>query len=518
MAYVGKIVLNGKEARNKLIAGADFLADCVKSTLGPFGANAVMEKKLRVTNDGFSIASEITLSDEVEDLGLRVFREACTKTNDEAGDGTTTAMVIAQAVLKEAVSRLGDDQVIGSRLRTTEIVRTIEQEREQVEAELVQMAKPIESEEELINSAIVSVEDKELGELIGKTQWELGKDGVILAEESSLHTCSVEKIQGIRTDNGFATSLIVNDEEKQQLVLDKAFVILTNYNIQTLTPLKDLLEQMGQQANAGALPTNNVVIIASAFTDEAVMLCMKNIQSGALKIYPISAPYVDQTQVMKDIESVVGGRFISYEANKLEDTQRSDIGFATRIIAKRFETVITGPEDEQATERVHARVKELEDKLEGSESEFEKGNLRSRIAQLTSGFAILKIGASSEVERKRLKDKADDAVNAVRAAFQEGTVPGAGLAYKKAVESLPDGSILKKALEAPYNQIMSTAPSGFEIEEWVRDPLKVVRIALKRACSVAGDLATASIAIATERDRGCAHGVRSSGPGAVHSE
>lgn len=515
MAYIGKIVLSGKEARNKLVKGADFLADAVKSTLGPFGANAVMEKKLRVTNDGFSIASEITLSDEIEDLGLRVFREACTKTNDEAGDGTTTAMVVAQAVLKEAIGRLGDENVIGSKVPTTEIVRMIESDRNLIEEKLKEMAKDIESEKEIINSAIVSVEDQELGELIGKTQWELGKDGVIIAEESNNRSCSVERIQGIRTDNGFATSLIVNDEEKQHLALDNTLVILTNYNLQDLNPLKDVLEKISTQVAAGSIPTNNVVIIASSFTDHAVMVCMQNIKTGSLKIYPVSAPYVDQTQVMKDIEAVVGGKFINYEESKLEHMTIADVGFATKLIAKRFETIITGKEDDYTNTRVQMRVSELQDKYEGSESEFEKGNLRSRIAQLTSGFAILKIGANSEVERKRLKDKADDAVNAVRAAFQEGTVPGAGLAYKIAAESLPDDSVLKRALNAPYDQIMSTAPTGFIIEDWVRDPLKVMRIALERACSVAGDLATASIAIAAERDRGCAHGAKPSGPGAV---
>lgn len=515
MAYIGKVVLKGKEARDKLISGANFVADAVKSTLGPFGMNAVMEKKLKVTNDGFSIASEITLNDEIEDLGLRVFREACSKTNDEAGDGTTTAMVLAQAILKEGVRLLGDEDIIGGKIPTTELVRKIEAERVIVTEALTAAATPIETEEQLINSAIVSVEDKDLGTLIGKTQWELGKDGVLLAEETTAHECSVEKIQGIRTDNGFATSLIVNDEEKQQLSLENALVILTNNVFRDLKPVQALLEQVQQRIKSGALQTNKIVIVARSFTDEAVAICMKNIQNGVLMIYPVSAPYVDQTQVMKDIEAVVGGRFINYEESSLEDMQVSDIGFASKVIAKRFETIITGREDEKTIESVKARVAELQDKLAGSESEFEKGMLRSRIAQLTSGFAILKIGANSEVERKRLKDKADDAVNAVRAAFQEGTVPGAGMAYINAIESLPEGAILKKALTAPYDQIMSTAPSGFVVEDWVRDPLKVMRIALERACSVAADLATASIAIATERDRGCGHGGKS-GPGAVH--
>lgn len=516
MAYVGKIVLEGEDARTKLAAGRKLLRKTVGRTLGPYGVNAVTEKKLRITNDGYNIASELTLNDEIEDLGLRISREACNKTNEIAGDGTTTTVVLHDAISDELESRMGGkDGVIGNRIPTASLVKQVHDECAIVVEALKEQAQEISSEEELVNSAVVSVEDQELGELIGKTQWELGKDGVIIAEETTNRVCSVEKIQGIRTDNGFATSLIVNNEEKQELMLQDTLVLLTNYNITDLKPFEGILEQIVAGAKSGSFKTNNLVIIASAFTDEAVQICMQNIRNEALKIYPISAPFLDQTQVMKDIESVVGGRFINYEDSMLKDTQIVDFGFASKVIARRFETIITGREDETVSERVEKRIQDLQEKLEGSESEFEKTNIRSRLAQLTSGFALLKIGANSEVERKRLKDKADDAVNAVKAAFQEGTVPGAGLAYKTASESLPDGSILKRALAAPYEQIMSTAPSDFVVEDWVRDPLLVMRVALENACSVSGDLATASIAIATERDRGCAHNGKASGPSGV---
>ncbi len=491
---MNKIVQVGVEARNNLIKGANYLADAVKSTLGPYGANAAMEKGNRITNDGVTIAREIWLKDEIENRGICILREAAIKTNDEAGDGTTTAITLAQAILKEAVNRLPSGKNIIGGATPAEIIRTIEKERKEVTEKLQAMAVKIDSKEQLIESALVSVENKELADLIGTAQWELGENGMLIAEESAERECSVEKVYGVRIDNGFGTSVAINNVEKQALEVNEVRTILTNHTVTNLNPLVSILEQLQK------IGVNKVAIIARAFTEQAIRDCMENTKRG-YNIFPINAPYTDQNEVMKDLAVVLGGTYINTETRELDSLQLSDVGYAERIVAKRYSAVLTGKNDEKAKERVEKRTTEINQAIKGSMSDFEKRQLRERLAQLSSGFAIVKVGATSEVERKYKKDKCDDAVNAVRAALQEGVVKGAGVAFKEISESLPDTYILKKPLLAIYEQIMSTAPSGFMIEDWVRDPVKVLRIALEKACSVSGTFATTLIAIASENPK-----------------
>ena len=267
---------------------------------------------------------------------------------------------------------------------------------------------------------------------------------------------------------------------------------MTNHTIQTILPLKPIYEQLYKQGSG------HFVIMAKAFSDQAIFECMENAKNGYL-IAPINAPYTDQAEIMKDLASVLGATFYDQETHMLEDAQLSDVGFASKLVAKRWEAIITGRITEQTQQLVDKRVEELKDKLAGEVSDYEKRNLGQRISQLTNGFSVIKIGGISETERKYLKDKADDAVNAVRAAYQEGVVPGAGLAFKNIAKDLPDTYILKRPLQAINDQIMSTAPNGWVVPEWVKDPVKVLRIALDEACSVAGHLATAHGAIVSER-------------------
>lgn len=491
---MNKIVAVGVEARDRLVKGANFLASAVSSTLGPYGSNCAMEKGNRITNDGVSIAREIWLKDEIENRGVTILREAAIKTNDEAGDGTTSSITLAQAILKEAIARLPKGKGIIGGQTPAEINRQIENERKEITKKLEDMAVKIETKEQLIDSALVSVENKELAELIGTVQWELGKDGILIAEETAERECSVEKVFGVRIDNGFGTSVAINNVEKQSLEVNDVRTILTNHTIQNFEPIIDVLTQLQRTG------VDKVVIIARAFTEDAIRTCMENTKKG-FKIFPINAPYTDQNEVMKDLESVLGGTYINTETRELASMQLSDIGVAERIVAKRYSAILTGKNDEKAKERVGLRVKEIKTAIKGSLSEFEKKQLNARLAQLVSGFAIVKVGATSEVERSYKKDKCDDAVNAVRAALQEGVVAGAGLAFKQISESLPDTYILKKPLMSIYEQIMSTAPSDFKIEPWIRDPVKVLRIALEKACSVAGTFATTTIAIANERPK-----------------
>lgn len=487
---LNRIVLHGAQARTKLAKGADYLADCVKGTLGPFGHNFFLDKRNAITNDGVKIAQEIVLDDEVENRGAIALREAAVKTNDQVGDGTTSAITLAQAIYRTASKKLQAPGEVGG-MPPVDIVRQIEKEKNEIVEKLAKKAQPITTEAELINSAIVSVEDQELGEIIAKVQWELGADGYIIAEETAEKKCSVERILGIRTDNGVGSSLVINNIEKQQLEVDDVHVILTNHTI------KDLSALVGKN-NDGvlhkliAMGTKGVVIVARAFTSDAIKAMEHNSNKpGGLKMYPINAPYVDQAEIFRDLQAVVGGTYYHDEATNLEDMQLSDIGLAKRITARRWDTTFIGYFTEESQKRVEKRISELTEKHKGSNSDFEKRNILARIAQLKSGFGLVKVGANSDLERKRLFDKCEDAVQAVRAALQEGVVAGAGVAFKEISDELPDTYILKKPLLSIYEQIRSNAPKDWVMEDWVKDPVKVLRIALTNACGAAATFATA---------------------------
>lgn len=494
-----QIIKKGVEARNAVIKGANFLADAVKSTLGPYGANALIEKGNRITNDGVTISREISagMKDELERRGAIVLHEAASKTNDQAGDGTTTAIILAQAILKEATSFLGSETTIGNKKSPTEIIKQIQSEKEVIEMRLMEMAEPIKSEEDLINSAIVSVEDKELGKLIGEAQWKLGKDGLLLAEETAERESSVEFVNGVRIDNGFGTSIAINNVEKQALELSNVKVILTNYTFPEGTGILPIMPVLKQVLEMGS---RDIVIVSRAFSETAIRQCMENQKTG-FRIYPINAPYVDQNEVFKDLQAVLGGRYINTEDSKLEDIMISDVGFAEKILAKRYSAIFTGKIDEMSKKRVEERVEIIKKQIKTEVSDFHRKQLNTRLAQLTSGFGIVKIGATSETERKYKKDKAEDAVNAVRLALQDGTVKGAGLAFKEIAECLPDTYILKRPLMSIYQQIALTSPNDFVVESWVRDPIKVLMTALTNACSVAGTLASTAIVIAYENPK-----------------
>lgn len=493
MAVPEKVVLYGPKAREKLFKGAFFLGEAVKSTLGPYGSNALLEKGMHITNDGVTIAREIQLEDEIEQLGARKLQEIASATNDEAGDGTTTAITLACAILKEADKFLPKEKSLGSKT-PIQIIHQMESERVEVVKALEEMAEKVTTEKQLIEIAKVSVEDEELGELIGKMQWELGPEGHLLAEDTKNRTSSVERISGMLFDNGFGTSAIINNPEKQSLDINNIEIIYTNH---TITSLKKILHIIQPLVTQGAL---DIVIMSRGFTNEAIQECLENAQKG-IRVYPLNAPYTDQVQVMKDLESLIGGRFINSDESSLEDMQLSDVGHAEFIRAMRASTTITGKNDDTTKERIEKRVAELKKKHEGETSEFEKKNLSLRMAQLKDGFALVKVGGVSETERKYKKDKVDDAVNAVRAALQEGAVPGAGQAFKTIAETMPDTAILKKPLMAPYEQIRANAPEDFVVAEWVKDPVKVLRVALTKACSVSATLATTTIAIATKKER-----------------
>lgn len=495
---VNRKIASGIKARDELVKGADFLANAVVSTLGPFGQNFFLDKQSKITNDGVSVAREIQIShdtemvdgrpgNEINNRGAAALREAAIKTNDIAGDGTTTAILLAQAIYKTLSKYLSKENVVGAK-KPTELLRQVEKERLEINEKLLAMATPIETKEQLIDSATVSVEDPDLGKVIGEAQWELGRDGFLLAEETAERFSSVEKVKGLRIDNGFATSAIVNNTEKWSLEVEQAGIILTSFTMKGMaewTPMMKILEACAKAAQS------QLIVVARAWTDETVNYCLQNIQKGSVKIYPISAPYVDMAERMKDLAAITGAHFYDSDTSSLDDIMISGMGKVAKVVAKRMEATITGVSNDKTDERVAKRIEELEKQRDGSQSEFEKKALSERIAQLQNGFAIVRVGSPSDMERKRLFDKCEDAVNAVRAAFQEGTVPGAGLAFKTIAEGLPDDYLLKRPLMTLHEQIMATAPTDFVIEDWVRDPVKVLRVALEQACVAASSFATA---------------------------
>lgn len=492
-----KIVLGGADgisARDRLIRGADYAVDMAKQTLGPGGTNVLLEKKNRVTNDGVSIVNEITLDDEVENLGAQKIKEIATKTNDEAGDGTTTAMTLGQAILRACSPYMQKEGEFKSKMAPMALVKQIESERDEVIRLLNEKAEQIETEQQLIDVATVSVEDPELGKLIGKAQFELGPEGHITVEETQKLDTTIEHMPGIRIDNGFASSLLINSPEKGILELRDVSVLITNHTIRDLNPLKVILEQL---ISRGA---TQLVLIARGFTDEAVANCLKNIQTpNGFQVYPINAPFADQVQVMYDMQAALGGRFINSEESDLGSINLSDVAFASLIRCERFSSVFVGRDDTKDARKKRADV--LRQKLESELSDFEKKDISRRISQLENGLALLKIGGLSDTDRKYKKDKADDAVNAVRSAFQEGVVKGGGLALKEIADELPDTYILKRAIDVPYNQIQINAGGNLIIDSWVKDSLKVVRTGFEKACSIAAVFATTQGVIVTKKQR-----------------
>lgn len=494
-----KISLVGLKSRDKVIKGVEYVAEAVKSTIGPFGMNALLEKGGRITNDGVTIARELcgAIEDEYERLGANIAQQGSSKTNDQVGDATSTCWALKQAILKEIIKYLPNDRTLLGKKKPSEVLKLLSLGKEEVIEKLNKMAIKVKDEKTLIESAKVSVEDEDLAMLIGHVQWQLGPDGYILAEETAEPTSSIEMVKGIRIDNGFGASFMINNFEKQTLELDECAVILTNYTIPNISVIKDLLDTILKTGQ------RKIVIVARGFTPEAIKECAENHKTGVF-LYPINAPYTDQAEIMRDLASVLGGTYIDSEEMRLEDAGIQDVGSIKKLVARRYDAIFTGFDHGDISKlRIIKRIDQLEKKLDGEVSDFEQRNLQSRISQLNNGFAILKVGAKTVSRRQYLKDKADDAVNAVRHALRGGTVAGAGLAFKEISDALPEGHILKKPLLCINDQIMDSAPEGFVVEDWVRDPLIVLTTALENACDVAGTLATVNIATATATQNKC---------------
>lgn len=475
------ISITGFESRNLIIKGLNTVATPVKGSIGPWGLNHLSKKGNRISNDGAFIASRIlpTIENEFEREGALVVSENVAKINDEIGDFSSTAWAFHEALVKEVVRYLPSESKIKAKKTHSEITSEIEKSKDYVLEQLLTSKKEISSKDELVKATLVSVEDEKIAELLGEMQWELGPHGQIIATEVNDLEPSIEKVRGIRLDNGFGTSILVTNPEKQSLEVSDLPILLTNYviDVPELTKLKtSIFSTLIAQKKLG------IIIVARAWTEASIKICQESAQAG-FAVFPINAPYVNQTQVMKDIEAVVGGRYIDTQESSLDDVYVTDIGFCERLEARISDAIVAGQDNPQSVERIAKRVEILKKTLEGEKSDFYKKMLEERIAQLTNGFAILKVGAKSVADRQRLKDKCDDAVNTVRNVLKHGTVKGAGLAWKEISDTMEEGNILKRPLLCVYEQIQSTAPDNWEVPEWVRDSYWGLKTVLEKTCA-----------------------------------
>jgi chaperonin GroEL len=521
---MAKQLLYKDEASRAIKAGVDKLANAVKVTMGPKGRYVVLDKKFgspTVTNDGVTIAKEIELEDAFENMGAQLVREVASKTNDIAGDGTTTATVLAQAIVTEGMRN------ITAGANAMHIKRGIDKAVEAVVAQIKSMAKPV-KDAEIEQVATISANDKEVGKLIAEAMKAVGKDGVITVEEGKSAKTEIEKVQGMKFDRGYVSPYFVTDPERMECVLEDANVIITDKKISALNEILPFLEKLIQAH--GSKP---FLIIAEEVDGEALATLVVNKLQGRLKVAAVKAPgFGDRRkEMLADIATLTGAKVISEELGiKLEKAEISMAGSAKRIIIdKENTTIVDGAGSKSDVEK---RVSQIKKQIEDTTSDYDKEKLQERLAKLSGGVALIKAGASTETEMKAKKFKIEDAMHATRAGVEEGIVPGGGTALLRAGDALKnlkgDGAdeqtginIIRQALEHPIKQIAQNAgidgavvvdkvransdvnfglnadtlEYGDLLKQGVVDPAKVVRTALQNAASIASLLLTTEVLI-----------------------
>ena len=520
-----KDVQFGNEVRQKMVKGVNVLADAVKVTLGPKGRNVVLDRAFggpHITKDGVSVAKEIELKDKFENMGAQMVKEVASKTSDVAGDGTTTATVLAQSIVAEGM------KYVAAGMNPTDLKRGIDKAVVALVDELKKIAKPVpEKSKEISQVASISANsDESIGEIIAKAMNEVGKEGVITVEDGKSLENEVEVVKGMQFDRGYLSPYFITDMEKQIAALDSPFVLLFDKKISNIRDLLPVLEQVAKTSRP-------LLIIAEDVEGEALATLVVNNIRGILKTVAVKAPgFGDRRKAMlQDIAILTGGTVIAEEVGlSLEKATLEDLGQAKRIeVGKENTTIIDGLGNKEA---VDARVKEIRQQIETATSEYDKEKLQERVAKLAGGVAVIKVGAATEVEMKEKKDRVDDALHANRAAVEEGVVAGGGVALLRARSSLDNVAvanadqkagvqIVLRAIEAPLRQIVANAgdePSvvvnkvlegkgnfGFNagtgeygdmIEMGVLDPAKVTRSALQHAASIAGLMLTTECMIA----------------------
>jgi len=511
-------------ARARILKGVNVLADAVKVTLGPKGRNVVIEKSFGspvITKDGVSVAKEIELKDKFENMGAQMVKQVASKTADVAGDGTTTATVLAQAIVKEGM------KYVTAGMNPMDLKRGIDKATEAVVTELKVLSKPCSTNKEIAQVAALSANsDSAIGDIIAKAMEKVGKEGVITVEDGKSLDNELDVVEGMQFDRGFISPYFVNNPEKQTCVLDEPVILLHDKKISNI---RDLLPVLEEVAKAG----RPLLIIAEDLEGEALATLVVNSMRGILKVAAVKAPgFGDRRKAMlEDIAILTGGTVIAEEVGKqLDKTTIADLGRAKRVeIHKDTTTIIDGAGDQAA---IQARVATLRAEIENSSSDYDKEKLQERIAKLAGGVAVIKIGAATEVEMKEKKDRVDDALHATRAAVEEGIVPGGGVALLRARAAIKDlkGAnedqdagikIVLRAIEEPLRAIAfnagdeasvvidkvlaskgswgynaGTSQYGDLIEMGVIDPTKVTRTALQNAASVAGLILTTDASVA----------------------
>lgn len=471
------IHLIGIESRDKAFKGADKIAGAVEASLGPSGQNILLEEGNTTSNDGKRISQYLSesLEDEFERRGALYQHSGAARVEKEVKDNTSTYFALAKAIRKSLLPYLPTKNVPVAKKPISQLRNQLNAEYKEIDQKLKEMAKPIFSREELVNSALVSVEDEQLAELIGGTQWDISRktgDGVIVVQDTNNIKSNIEITNGIYTDSGFSSAYYINNPSKQSIELVDTYILLTNHTITNLNDLTMLFTDLKKSGKS------ILAIFSRAFSQEALAGLDEWAKAGMF-IFPINAPYTDQGQVFLDIAAITGAKYISDETKPLSEITMADIGYSKSLSCSRFETFISGSGKEEAN--INDRIKELETAYEKEESLFYKDTLRQRMACLKGAFAILRLGSRTEEDRKRKHDKADDAVGAVRNALRGGVVRGAGIAFKEIADTLPDTYILKEPLYAVYRQIKNTLPEDYIVPEWVRDPYISLTTALEIA-------------------------------------
>ena len=524
---MAKQIVHGEESRAAILRGVNQLADAVKITLGPKGRNVVLDKKYgspTITKDGVTVAKEIELKDAMENMGAQMVREVASKTSDVAGDGTTTATVLAQAIFREGV------KTVAAGANPMALKRGIDKAVERATREIKKMSKPVTGEMIAQVGTISANGDHSIGELIAEAMDKVGKDGVITVEESKTMETALEVVEGMQFDRGYLSPYFVTDAETMKAVLENPVILLSEKKISSMRDMLPILEQVAKLGKP-------ILIIAEDVEGEALATLVVNRLRGTINVAAVKAPgFGDRRKAMlEDIAVLTGGKVISEDLGiKLENVKIEDLGTARRVtIDKENTTIIDGGGE---TRDIQGRVKTLKTQIEDSTSDYDREKLQERLAKLVGGVAVIRVGAATETELKEKKARVEDAMHATRAAVEEGIVPGGGVVFIRAAKVLdkfklfddnddePNGdadeqigvNIVKRALEEPLRQIVSNAgKEGAVIVEKVRleknpnigynavtekfedlvaagviDPAKVTRCALQNAASIAGLMLT----------------------------
>ncbi len=535
---MAKIIKFESDARSAMLKGVDILANTVKATLGPKGRNVVLDKSYgapRTTKDGVTVAKEIELEDKFENMGAQMVKEVASKTNDEAGDGTTTAILLAQAIVKEGC------KYVTAGMNPMDVKRGIEAAVEHVKEKLISSAKKVKDSDEIAQVGTISANgDKEIGDMISRAMQKVGNEGVITVEEAKSIETELEVVEGMQFDRGYLSPYFITNADKMTTELDNPLILLHEKKLTNLQPMVPLLESVVQAGRP-------LMIISEDVEGEALATLVVNKLRGGLKVAAVKAPgFGDRRKAMlEDIAILTGGQVISEDLGiKLENVKINDLGSAKKVKVDKENTTIVSGSGKKSD--IEARCGQIKQQVEETTSDYDKEKLQERLAKLAGGVAVVKVGGATEVEVKEKKDRVEDALNATRAAVEEGIVVGGGCALLYTSQDLSKVKvkgddqksgveIIKKALQSPIRQItknagvdgsvvvgklleMNKLSHGYDAQteqyvdmfkEGIIDPVKVVRTALQNAASIAGLLVTTEAMVADKPDE------KDSGPGGM---